>query len=140
MTNAEKYRQKRWEYWRDMMDAPNPKYKGVACKGNHPSDWDWVEWRGNSYNDEKAYCASCGRRMLGHQSPWGKRAAQDWENSQEYKDELSGWFRQRAADKIKGRGAAREKAFAGDGRYGASTWFGDKQSAQTAGWFGKTSG
>lgn len=74
----------RWNFHRDMMDAPKPKTLGQECNDRHGGKWDWWVWKGESYSAERAYCGSCGKLTRGVVSPWAAKALEDWKNGSGY--------------------------------------------------------
>lgn len=86
--NQKEFLNDRWNWHRDMNDAPRPKTTRTNCTrywphngqpyAAHGGDWDRWEWRGEDYDSERAYCTSCGQMVRGILSPWRDLAIQDW--------------------------------------------------------------
>lgn len=82
----------RWVHHQMMMDAPRGKRAGEDCHDRHGGSWDWWVWGSSSnkdraaeeYDDERAYCGSCGKIIRGVKSPWAKKALEDWKNTSAY--------------------------------------------------------
>lgn len=80
---------------------PQPQTQREHCEGRHGGDWDKWEWRGESYDDERAYCLDCGRSVRGVPSPWHTAAYNMWLNTKWMKDRERARALERAATHIK---------------------------------------
>lgn len=105
----------RWEYHRSMMDYPRQIHRGQSCNKSHGGTWDWFRWDGDSYDEEKCYCQSCGRRVQGVKSPWAEKAMADWKASGSYKRRQAEIQQAMAVDSVRRKLVARRKAEEGRG-------------------------
>jgi hypothetical protein len=120
----DKFIDDRWSHWQTMMDAPRPKSLGQKCEGNHGGSWDWWTWGSSGgrdkpakdFDDERAYCGSCGKMIKGVPSPWAEKALQDWNETSEHQRREYARHLESQKRKIKSGSA-----------YGSVTWFGQRK-------------